>query len=258
MESLRPNCGLLDPKFEGYKLSLDPLLLSSTNLGSAVNDIPLKEELFSVQHMRAFGNLNHLVLDSWMDGGKPEVVYFVNENYEVQRAVVKDKDISSVDTVFKIPSVDKTKDNLNAALLFPSQSLACLSDGCGKLFLLQTESRTKDISQSTEWKVATVYQFNHPSLLLHALQSQQTGSVSCLSLSITENEAATSVKDAHVVHLELITFSPVTCLSSGAVSYSSEMLQQFIGYSAPVYAAIEPGCTAVLVASERPFSLAKR
>ena len=148
--------------------------------------------------------------------------------YVVSFYFYQDKDISSVDTVFKIPSVDKTKDNLNAALLFPSQSLACLSDGCGKLFLLQTESRTKDISQSTEWKVATVYQFNHPSLLLHALQSQQ-----------------------------LITFSPVTCLSSGDVSYSSEMLQQFIGYSAPVYAAIEPGCTAVLVASERPFSLAK-
>ena len=89
MESLRPNRDLLDPKFEGYKLSLEPLTLSSTNLLSAVNDILLREELFSFQHMRAFGNLNHLVVDSWLDGGKHEVVYFVNENYEVQRAAVK-------------------------------------------------------------------------------------------------------------------------------------------------------------------------
>lgn len=92
MESLRPNRDLLDPKFEGYKLSADPLTLSSTNLVSAVNDIPLREELFSFQHMRAFGNLNHLVFDSWIDGGKPEraeVIYFINENYEVQRATVK-------------------------------------------------------------------------------------------------------------------------------------------------------------------------
>ena len=90
MESLRPNRDLLDPKFEGYKLSLEPLTLSSTNLVSAVNDIPLREELFSFQHMRAFGNHNHLVLDSWLDGGKhQDVIYFVNENYEVQRATVK-------------------------------------------------------------------------------------------------------------------------------------------------------------------------
>ena len=89
MESLRPNRDLLDPKFEGYKLSLEPLGLSSTNLPSVVNNLPLREEWFSLQHMRAFGNLNHLVLDSWTDGGKREVIYFVNENYEVQRATVK-------------------------------------------------------------------------------------------------------------------------------------------------------------------------
>lgn len=162
-----------------------------------------------------------------------------------------------MDTVFKIPTVEKTKETLNATLFFPSQSLACLSDGCGKLFLLQTEGRTKDISENATWKVATLYQFNQPSLILHAVQCQETGLVSCLLLSITENDAATSAKDAHVAHLELITFSQVTCVSSGAVSYSCEMLQQFRGYSAPVYAAIEPGCTAILVASERPFSLVK-
>lgn len=167
----------------------------------------------------------------------------------------QDKEISSVDRVFKIPSVEKTKDTLNVTLFFASQSLACLSDGCDKLFLLQKEGRTQDISENAAWKVATVYQLNQPSLILHAVQCQETGSVSCLLLNITENDTATSVKDAHIVHLELIAFSQVT--SFGAVSYSCEMLQQFRGYSAPVYAAIEPGCTAILVASERPFSLVK-
>lgn len=160
-----------------------------------------------------------------------------------------------MDRVFKIPSVEKTKDTLNVTLFFASQSLACLSDGCDKLFLLQTEGRTQDISKNAAWNVATVYQLNQPSLILHAVQCQETGSVSCLLLNITENDTATSVKDAHIVHLELIAFSQVT--SFGAVSYSCEMLQQFRGYSAPVYAAIEPGCTAILVASERPFSLVK-
>lgn len=90
MESLRPDRTLLNPSFEGYKLSVDALNVSSTALPSAVTELPLGDELLiSFQHMRAFGNLNHLVFDSWADGGKNEAVYFVNENYEVQRAAVK-------------------------------------------------------------------------------------------------------------------------------------------------------------------------
>lgn len=90
MESLRPDRTLLNPNFEGYKLSIDALNVSSTTLPSEVTQVPLGDELLiSFQHMRAFGNLNHLVFDSWTDGGKNEAVYFVTENYEVQRAAVK-------------------------------------------------------------------------------------------------------------------------------------------------------------------------
>ena len=90
MESLRPDRDLLNHKFEGYKLSGNSLDVCSTTLLSAVSDVSLKDELLiSFQHVRAFGNVNHLVLDSWTDGGKTEAVYFVDENYEVQRADVK-------------------------------------------------------------------------------------------------------------------------------------------------------------------------
>lgn len=169
----------------------------------------------------------------------------------------KDTDVSSIDTVFKTPAVEKTEESLNSTLFLPSQSLACLCDGSGKLYLLQTGDRIGDCSQNTSWKVGSVYQFDQPSLILHAVQSPETGCVSCLLLSITENDASTSVKDAHNVHLELITFSQVNYSATGSISYSCEMLQQFRGHSAPVYAGIECGGTAILVASERPFSLVK-
>lgn len=162
-----------------------------------------------------------------------------------------------MDTVFQIPASVKTKESLNVTLFFPSPSLACLSDGCGKLFLLHTEDRTKDIAQSATWKVATIYQNDQPSLILHSIENQESGSVSCLLLSISENEASNSVKDAHVVHLELVTFSKVKGSSSPIDSYSCEVIQHFKGYSTPVYAAIEPGCTAILVASDKPFTLVK-
>lgn len=162
-----------------------------------------------------------------------------------------------MDTVFQIPASVKTKESLNVTLFFPSPSLACLSDGCGKLFLLHTEDRTKDIAQSATWKVATIYQNDQPSLILHSIENQESGSVSCLLLSISENEASNSVKDAHVVHLELVTFSKAKGSSSPIDSYSCEVIQHFKGYSTPVYAAIEPGCTAILVASDKPFTLVK-
>ena len=162
-----------------------------------------------------------------------------------------------MDTVFKIPTMEKLKGSLNTTLFFPSPSLACLSDGCGKLFLLQTDGRTKEDSHNVSWKVAMVYQFNRPSLILHTIHCKETGSVSCLLLSITDNDASTSVKDTHVVHLELITFSQGKCLSSGSINYICEEIQHFTGYTAPMYAAIEPGRTAILVASEKPFSLVK-
>ena len=55
----------------------------------------------------------------------------------------QDKEISYVDTVFQIPTAVKTKESLNVTLFYPSPSLACLSDGCGKLFLLHTEGQNK-------------------------------------------------------------------------------------------------------------------
>ena len=88
MESLRPVLSLLDSKFEGYKLSPNSLPHDSTRLVSGVNDIPLRDDLFSFQHLRAFGNFNHLVWDPWRFGDK-QSVYFVDTNYAVQEATVK-------------------------------------------------------------------------------------------------------------------------------------------------------------------------
>lgn len=162
-----------------------------------------------------------------------------------------------METVFKIPSTERKSEHVNATLFFPSPSLACLSDGSSKLFLLCTGDRTKDTMQSDQWKVMSVYQFDQPSLILHAIENPKNdGSISCLLLSISENETSTSVKDAHIVHLELITFSKVKN-SSGIDCFSCDVIQHFKGYSTPVYAAIEPSCTALLVASDKPFSLAK-
>ena len=96
VESLKPNRSLIDPKFEGYKLSVEPLSVNSTQLISLVNEVPLREDIFSLQHLRAFGNHNHLVVDLWSEEENEESVYYVDEDLQVQQVLIKVSIITAV------------------------------------------------------------------------------------------------------------------------------------------------------------------
>uniref|UniRef100_A0AAV2K5W2 Uncharacterized protein n=1 Tax=Knipowitschia caucasica TaxID=637954 RepID=A0AAV2K5W2_KNICA len=63
--SLKVNRELLDPDFESYRLSLDPIPTYSIELDSAVEELKLKDSLYTLEHMQAFGMFNYLHLDPW-------------------------------------------------------------------------------------------------------------------------------------------------------------------------------------------------
>lgn len=86
-ESLIPDRSLFNPKFEGYKLPPDEVDVKTTNLVSDVKVVSPRDDLFSLQYIRAFGSYNHLVVDRWQTNC--ERVFFVDENNEVQQATVK-------------------------------------------------------------------------------------------------------------------------------------------------------------------------
>ena len=88
-ESLRPNRELLNPKFDGYKLSSDQLAVQSTSLPHAVNIVRLKDDVFSYLHVQAFAWTNHLVCDYWSPDPGKILLYFVDENYAVNQIVVQ-------------------------------------------------------------------------------------------------------------------------------------------------------------------------
>ncbi|EDO36733.1 predicted protein [Nematostella vectensis] len=250
-ESLRPNKSLLDHRFEGYKLSGDQLEAKSINLVSGVNVASLREDLFSLQHVRAFGRPNHLVLDPWQSCEESERVYWVDTNYEVQQATVRGSTVEGIESVFKIPTPEEQTERLNASIVLPSSKFACIGDGHGKLYLVNTEGRTK--GSDTRWKLAAVNQFDQPFTILHAIQERDSNNLSCLLLSIIEKDEEVSATKAHTVFLTLVSFSQVN--TSGSASLTCESIKRFSGPCAPVYGAIEPGCKAILVASEKPFRL---
>jgi hypothetical protein len=88
-ESLRPNRELLNPKFDGYKLSSDQLAVESASLPNAVNIVRLKDDVFSYLHVKAFAWTNHLVVDNWSHIAGKILLYFVDENYAVNQIVVQ-------------------------------------------------------------------------------------------------------------------------------------------------------------------------
>uniref|UniRef100_A0A8D0F9Q6 Uncharacterized protein n=1 Tax=Strix occidentalis caurina TaxID=311401 RepID=A0A8D0F9Q6_STROC len=73
--SLQAKRLLLDPKFEGYKLSLEPLACYQLGLDAAVAEVKLRDDQYTLDHMRAFGMYNYLHLDSWYQDN----VYYVDQ-----------------------------------------------------------------------------------------------------------------------------------------------------------------------------------
>lgn len=166
---------------------------------------------------------------------------------------MQDDTVDTLESVFKIPQSEDSKEKLNSSIFFPSKDFACIGDGLGKLYIVNTEGRAK--GSSSEWKVALVYEFDIPFVIVHATQDEKSQSLNCLLMSIIENDNEVSARKAHTIKLILGVFSQVK--TSGSTSFSCEVIKHAQGHSAPLYAAIEPGHNAIIFASERPFHMIK-
>ncbi|KAI6075198.1 NudC domain-containing protein 1 [Aix galericulata] len=82
--SLRAKRLLLEPRFEGYKLSLEPLACYRLGLADAVAEVKLRDDQYTLDHMRAFGMYNYLHLDSWSQDN----VYYVDQSGRVMNLSV--------------------------------------------------------------------------------------------------------------------------------------------------------------------------
>lgn len=72
--SLRVKRPLLDPRFEGYKLSLEPLPCYQLELDAAVAEVKLRDDQYTLEHMHAFGMYNYLHCDAWYQ----DSVYYID------------------------------------------------------------------------------------------------------------------------------------------------------------------------------------
>lgn len=154
--------------------------------------------------------------------------------------------------VFEIPPAEQeTLHRVNAFVSFLSNAYAVVSDGAGQLYLVETGNRL----ENHDWKVSQIHNVGKPFSILHSSFEQTSKSLSVLMLSVTPDEDSGLLHVKHRVLLTVVVFS-VEMEENGDTNFSFEIQKEFQGLSVPLYAAIESNNQAILVASERPFSLA--
>ncbi|XP_041933032.1 nudC domain-containing protein 1 [Alosa sapidissima] len=248
--SLKINRELLDPKFESYRLSLDPLPTYTIELDAAVAEVKLKDSQYTLDHVRAFGMYNYLHSDPWYE----DSVYFVDcKGRLLNLTVTLDTALGKPREVFRLPSdpVQCPSDPVCASLSLTSATWATLSDGAGTLYLLRTGRRGE--GALNRWELFFTESLGEPFTLLHSLSHVQGGlhTLELLLLRLLKEPQDTR-GSGYAASLEWVTIASQTTQAEER-KYEVKKRRVMTGASVPHYAALEPQGRGVMVAAEKPF-----
>ncbi|KAM4630154.1 nudC domain-containing protein 1 [Polymixia lowei] len=247
--SLKVNRELLDPNFESYRLSLDPIPTYNVELDAAVEEVKLKDSQYTLAHVRAFGMYNYLHLDPWYE----DSVFFVDcKGRVLNLTVTLDTALGKPREVYCLtPDPSQCEDCLCASLSLPSATWAALSDGAGRLHLLRTCKRGE--SSCIKWEPLFNEKMGDPFIILHSISYVQAGAhtIDVLLLRIQKDSEETK-GSGYSVSLEWITVD--NAVGQGQEKkYEVRKRRLLTGKSVPHYAAVEPQGKGLMVASEKPF-----
>ncbi|XP_038600737.1 nudC domain-containing protein 1 isoform X1 [Tachyglossus aculeatus] len=245
--SLRVQRPLLNPAFEGYKLALDPLPCYQLDLDSAVAEVKLRNDQYTLDHMRAFDMYNYLHCDSWYQDN----VYYVDLLGRIMNlSVTLDTTLGKPREVFRLPADLMAYDNrLCASLHFTSSTWVTLSDGSGRLYLIETGERGSGASE--KWEIRFNEELGEPFVIIHSVSfiKSEVPSIAALLLRI-EKEELDMKGSGFYVSLEWITISKINKDDQKYEIFKRNILH---GKSVPHYAAIEPGGDGLMIASYKSF-----
>lgn len=241
---LRPNRSLLDPNFNGYKLSLDKNPVWKRDLLISVDRVLPNSDQYSYLHARLFGLHNHLFTDCYNDA-----VYFVDKNWGVQKVALDSLTgrLAEIQKVWDIPvKHERQSGNYNVSLNFPNENMAVLSDGAGALHILDTKKR----SDNQIWQSVFGDQVLEPS---HSFIIQDTvlktvengnNELHCLLSNVERGEDS----DKFITVINWITLTQSSDLKWGQVS-----LRVLKGTGGLYYCALAPNCQFINLASDVSF-----
>ncbi|XP_077982783.1 nudC domain-containing protein 1-like [Glandiceps talaboti] len=249
----------LDPHFDGYKLSLDPLPVYRVSNNTGIDEVKLQDNQYSLQHVKAFGVHNYLVLDKW----NPNCVFYVDDEWKIQQnRVVLETHLEPSKPVFQIPATNhKTASNRHfVSFHFPDPNWSVLADGAGTLFILETSNR--DQAELTEWKIAyseDVCGSERPFIVLDSIlhKSDTKYTIDCLLLYIEEAKpepSNTPQRSSTSSFTSIIEWITITRQREDD-QFQVERKRKLQSKAAPQYAALEPSGEAVYVASDEDYEM---
>ncbi|XP_059971676.1 nudC domain-containing protein 1 isoform X1 [Mesoplodon densirostris] len=246
--SLRVKRPLLDPRFEGYKLSLEPLPCYQLELDAAVAEVKLRDDQYTLEHMHAFGMYNYLHCDSWYQ----DSVYYVDNLGRIMNlTVMLDTALGKPREVFRLPTDLIAYDNrLCASMHFTSSTWVTLSDGTGRLYLIGTGERGN--SASEKWEIMFNEELGNPFIIIHSISllKAEEHSIATLLLRI-EKEELDMKGSGFYVSLEWVTINKK---SKDKKKYEITRRNILRGKSVPHYAAIEPDGNGLMIVSYNSFT----
>lgn len=243
---LRPNRSLLNPNFEGYKLSLEKIPIYKHELESSIEKILPNNEQYSLLHARLFGLHNHLYYDHFNTESN---IYFIDNNWNVLNIVINNETgrLSELKKVWQVPLCEEVKpERYNFSLQFASNHIAVISDGYGKLYIVQTGDRNEDemwVSLFSEY----VLESNKVFMIADALYLSSENNVKqlhCLLNYVEKNEDDSKFE----MMINWICLTQAEDNTWGQVS-----LKVLKGSGQLYYCTLEKDCKFISLASDKPF-----
>ncbi|CAH1779692.1 unnamed protein product [Owenia fusiformis] len=263
---LKVNRNLLDPNFDGYKLSLEALPTYEVPLESNLDETKLTTDQYSYQHIKAYGLHNHI----YVDQHNTSTVYFVDDKWRVMRLCVQlESSFDPPTVIFEIPDardVKQHEDRCDCSIYLPSPELAVLSDGAGNIYILETGDRASSIET---WKIIHKHNINTdddcdydditspntvtPIVLQHALLYKED-TLQKLELLLVEVKP-NPTEDDHRKQPFVTVLKWLTLSSGGQGHWWLERTRYIEGFSAADYSCVDYNGAGVYVGSEKPFKM---
>ena len=145
---LKTDHELMNPEFEGYKLSLDTIPTYQGDFDRKLGVRLLNEEQYSYLHVKHLGGYNCLVQDPFHDENQVFIIDSENESVLQAKDCAVDGRNPEIAEVWSSPEPPSVaagplkNGEYNPSITFPSADKALFTDGRGTLYILKTGNRS--------------------------------------------------------------------------------------------------------------------
>lgn len=246
--ALKPKHALLNPEFEGYKLSLDPLPTYILPLNSDLAKASLDDSQYSLQHYKIFALHNHLHWDPWTE----DTLYYVTSTREVVQVKFQDLRFQEPQVVHNVPFDRHECGDYNVSLYFASSQLVLLADGKGTLQLLLTEDR----AGTSTWKTvfsSTIEDSQKPFVVVHGMVSS-VNEVNAILVSVDDKKNIKGLEEEITPFATIVTWITLAPDAAARNSWCIRRIRKLAGIGDVEYTAVNARTNSVMVASTHPWS----